>query len=204
MYPKVCTENSLWLPVNWLHREPIQVLHFGDAFLLDSGPWRNQCGREQVGRSKIWVIYILKHKYVNDPNRTRHYYTTNGLPLTSLLQYGSTNLGLLGYQASSEKINLWLFFAWINWKTSLSSLFQGNGAYPLYANYPQQVLANQNPQSSFVQVLHPFVVVLTPLCFWARFCATFLAIDFEPDGLTFSNVLAPPLLLLLTHDLVTC
>merc|ERR1712180_267412 len=65
-------------------------------------------------------------------NKTRHYYTTNGLPLTSLLQYGSTNLGLLGYQ--------------------------GNGAYPLYANYPQQVLANQNPQSSFVQVPQTGVV----------------------------------------------
>ena len=106
IYPKVCTENSHWLPVNWLHREPIQVLHFGDAFPLDSGPWRNQCEREQVGRLKISII--SKHRQINNPNRTRHYYTTNGLPLTSLLQYGSTNLGLLGYQASSEKINRWL------------------------------------------------------------------------------------------------
>ena len=43
-------------------------------------------------------------------------------------------------------------------------------------------------------------MVLTPLC-------TFLFINFLPidfDELTFSNVLAPPLLLLLTHDLVTC
>ena len=168
MYPKVCTENSHWLPVNWLaYPSPSLWRWFSSWFWSSAQPVRKRTSGqiENLGH-----LYIKTYKY---PNRTRHYYTTNGLPLTSLLQYGSTNLGLLGYQASSEKINRWLILLGIIGHPCVRSLSQGNGAYPLYTNYPQQVLANQNPQSSFVQVLPPFVVLLTPLCSWARFRFTF-------------------------------
>jgi len=89
----------------------------------------------------FFLLLLFLGAAAAEENKTqRHYYTVNGFPQTSLLQYGfpastyqgTTNLGGLGYQAS--------------------------GGYPLYVNYQQQALANQNLQSPIVQVSQPGLV----------------------------------------------
>merc|ERR1712083_497173 len=87
----------------------------------------------------LLLLFLGAAATTAEKNKTsRLYYTANGFPQTSVLQYGSrvpastyqvqgnTNLGGLSYQAS--------------------------GGYPFYVNYQQQALANQNLQSPVVQV----------------------------------------------------
>merc|ERR1711971_1512782 len=99
-------------------------------------------GHHEISSMMMFFLLLLfLGAAAAEENKTqRHYYTVNGFPQTSLLQYrfpastyqGTTNLGGLGYQAS--------------------------GGYPLYVNYQQQALANQNLQSPIVQVSQPGLV----------------------------------------------